>query len=118
MNLGENPTLTEEVESDNELKTWLVNYVGDKTESGDGQVTVENIVATMAEDFPEFLMVVAEENWIRGYHQAMVDLDESKKALEQAAAENSITDEEWVKEYKENKNCNNCDSCECDEKDE
>ena len=23
MNLGENPTLTEEVESDNELKTWL-----------------------------------------------------------------------------------------------
>ena len=66
MNLGENPTLNEEVESDNELKTWLVNYVGDKSEPEDGQVTVENIVEVMAQDFPEFLMAVAEENWIRG----------------------------------------------------
>jgi hypothetical protein len=52
MNLGENPTLNEEVEPDNELKTWLVNYVGDKTEPESGQVTVENIVEVMAEEFP------------------------------------------------------------------
>ena len=83
MNLGENPTLNEEVESDNELKTWLVNYVGDKSEPEGGQVTVENIVEVMASDFPEFLMAVAEENWIRGYHQALVDVEEGKKLYEQ-----------------------------------
>jgi len=87
MNLGENPTLNEEVESDNELKTWLVNYVGDKSEPEDGQVTVENIVEVMAQDFPEFLMAVAEENWIRGYHQALVDVDEGKKLYEQEQQE-------------------------------
>jgi hypothetical protein len=92
MNLGENPTLNEEVESDNELKTWLVNYVGKRLEKLDpsngsppaenNQVTVENIVAVMAADFPEFLWVVAEENWVRGYHQALVDSDEGFKLRE------------------------------------
>ena len=92
MNLGENPNLNEEVKSDNELKTWLINYVGqrlDKSQlSGEGstlennQVTVENIVAVMAADFPEFLLAVAEENWIRGYHQALVDSDEGFKLRE------------------------------------
>jgi hypothetical protein len=32
----------------------------------------------MAEEFPEFLMVVAEENWIRGYHQALEDVDSGR----------------------------------------
>ena len=73
MDLGENPTLTEEVESDNELKTWLVNYVGKKAQPETGEVTVSNIVDVMAKEFPEFLMAVAEENWIRGYHQALND---------------------------------------------
>ena len=103
MNLGENPTLTEEVEPDNELKTWLVDYVGDKSKPEDGQVTVENIVEVIANEFPEFLMVVAEENWIRGYHQALIDVEEGKKMYEREAAKNSITDEEWVEEYKEQK---------------
>jgi len=99
MNLGENPTLTEEVESDNELKTWLVNYVGEKVGSADGQVTVENIVETMAEDFPEFLMVVAEENWIRGYHQALVDVDDGAK----------LREEELL-----GKKCENCECGKCE----
>ena len=79
MDLGENPTLNEEVKSDNELKTWLVNYVGDRSETEGGQVTVENIVEVLAKEFPEFLMAIAEENWIRGYHQAFVDIEEGKK---------------------------------------
>ena len=29
----------------------------------------------MAQEFPEFLMAIAEENWIRGYHQAPTDVD-------------------------------------------
>jgi len=92
MNLGENPTLSEKVEPDTELKTWLVNYVGGKSKPEDNQVTVENIVEVMAKDFPEFLMAIAEENWIRGYHQAMVDLNESQ-------TKNSTTDKEWKEGY-------------------
>ena len=103
MTLGENPTLNEEVEPDTELKTWLVNYVGEKTEPENEQVTVENIVEVMAKDFPEFLMAVAEENWIRGYHQALVDVDEGKKAYEEEKT--TTTDEEWVKGYKKCKKC-------------
>ena len=75
MNLGENPTLNEEVSSDSELKAWLVNYVGEKTEPYNEQVTVENIVEVMAKEFPDFLMAVAEENWVRGYQQALQDVD-------------------------------------------
>jgi hypothetical protein len=87
MDLGENPTLTEEVESNNELKMWLVNYVGDRSTTEDGQVTVENIVEVMAKEFPEFLMAVAEENWIRGYHQGLVDIEEGRKIYEQQIQE-------------------------------
>ena len=94
MNLGENPTLTEEVESDNELKTWLVNYVGEKTQSEDGQVTVEAIVEVMANEFPEFLMAVAEENWIRGYHQAFVDIEEGQKIYEQQQSQAQLNSEQ------------------------
>ena len=111
MNLGENPTLTEEVEPDNELKTWLVNYVGEKSEPEDNHVTVENIVEVMAKEFPDFLMAVAEENWIRGYHQALVDVEEGKKLYEEEKEENSLTDEEWVEGYKKCKDCE-CGKCE------
>ena len=99
MNLGENPTLTEEVEPDSELKIWLVDYVGDRTETEEGQVTVENIVEVMAQEFPEFLMAVAEENWIRGYHQALIDVDEGAK----------LREEELL-----NKKCDNCECGKCE----
>ena len=60
-----------------------MNYVGDKTDPESENVTVDNIIEVMAQDFPEFLMAVAEENWIRGYHQAVVDVDEGQKGYEE-----------------------------------
>lgn len=78
-NEAENPELTETVEPDNDLKNFLVEYVGEKTDPGDESVTVEMIVETMAQEFPEFLLAVAEENWIRGYRQALEDVDEGQK---------------------------------------
>ena len=46
------------------------------------------IVETMATEVPEFLMAVAEENWIRGYHQALNDVDVGQRmAQEDALAE-------------------------------
>ena len=66
-------TLEETVTVDSELKEWLVNYVGEKTEAEE-EITVEMIVGVMADEFPEFVLALAEENWVRGYQQAFYDL--------------------------------------------
>lgn len=60
---------------DNPMKTWLIDYVGEKLKPENGEITVEMIVEAMAEEFPDFLMVVAQENWLRGYQQALYDVD-------------------------------------------
>lgn len=75
------------VEKENPLKNMLVEYVGDKVTPENDEVTVDMIVNVLAEEFPEFLMVVAEENWVRGYHQAMHDVTEGERLakLEQEA---------------------------------
>ena len=39
------------------------------------------IVGSMLEEFPEFLMVVAEENWILGYKQAIADVEEGENLI-------------------------------------
>ena len=77
----ENPTLKEIVTNDNPMKEWLVNYVGEKANPEDGNVTVSLIVDAMTEEFPEFLMVIAEENWIRGYQQAITDVEEGENLI-------------------------------------
>lgn len=96
-----NPALTEQVAKDTPLKEWLVNYTGQKFEAErarynaetgnqfewDGNVTVEMIVETMVSDFPEFLMAVAEENFIRGYRQALAD---TETGMEMVNAEQQI----------------------------
>ena len=78
-----NTTLEEVVGNDTELKRILVDYVGEKVSPEDGNVSVNMIVATIAKEFPEFLLVVAEENWVRGYQQALSDVDTGKKISEQ-----------------------------------
>ena len=75
MDEWDNPELRENVLPENELKEWLINYVGNKQNPEDGNITVEMIVETLAEDFPEFTMAVAGENFLRGYHQALCDLE-------------------------------------------
>ena len=73
---NKNPLLDSIVDkTESDLKLWLVDYVGNKDNPENGDVTVENIVKVMADEFPEFLMVVAEENWIRGYPQALDDVE-------------------------------------------
>jgi len=74
-NTEKNPTQDEVVNSDSPLKEWLVNYTGELHEPEDGNVTVDMIVGTIANEFPEFLFVVAEENFMRGYQQALTDVE-------------------------------------------
>ena len=85
---NENPDLVKEVPLDNELKEWFISYVGRKLEPEDGVVTVGMVVNVFAEEFPEFLSVVAEENWIRGYRQGVADSEEGvRQAFEQSGVD-------------------------------
>ena len=59
-----------------ELKQYLVNFVGEQKElPQDEEVTVDMIVEVMAKEFPEFVLSVAEENFLRGYDQAISDME-------------------------------------------
>lgn len=92
----ENPDLDNTVETGSELKTWLIDYVGEQHRPENGDVTVGMVVDTLATEFPEFLLVVAEENFIRGYKQALVDADSARELLEKEMKENDSTDKEVV----------------------
>ena len=83
-----NEVLDEVVEPSNELKTMLVNYVGEKQSPDEDSVTVEMIVDQLANEFPEFVLAVAEENFMRGYQQALSDVEVGRKAWEEEQKEN------------------------------
>ena len=71
-----NPDLKRAVDpEESPMKEWLVDYVGNKLNPENGEVTVEMIVGVMTDEFPEFVLAVAEENFIRGYCQGVHDED-------------------------------------------
>ena len=45
----------------------------------------------MAEEFPDFLLLVAEENWIRGYEQALNDVEEGERLVKEQKQLNEVT---------------------------
>jgi len=69
------PEIHKPVEKTNLIKEWLIDYVGKKINPDNDEVNVEMIIQVMAEEFPEFLLPIAEENFIRGYRQALADVD-------------------------------------------
>jgi len=72
---NENPDLVLPVTVDTPLKDMVVNYIGERLNPENGDVTVAMAVEVFAAEFPEFLMAVAEENFIRGYQQAITDIE-------------------------------------------
>jgi len=60
---------------DSGLKEVVVNYVGEKMKPENDEVSLEMVIETFANEFPDFLMPIAEENFIRGYSQAMMDVE-------------------------------------------
>lgn len=64
-----------EVVADNSLKQMFIDYVGEKKQPEGGKVTVEMIVDVLAEEFPEFVLVMAEKNFLQGYKQAFSDIE-------------------------------------------
>ena len=79
--------LKKETKLDTELKQLLVDYTGNKLQPENDEVNVEMIISVMAEEFPEFLMPLAEENFIRGYRQGLEDAD--KKFLQTSDADHA-----------------------------
>jgi len=66
--------LKEAVPTENELKEIIVNYVGNKTNPDSEEITVEQVIDVFSKEFPEFLLALAEENWVNGYTQALSDV--------------------------------------------
>ena len=67
--------------SESELKEIIVNYVGKTLEPDSDEITVDQVVEVFADQFPELLLVIAEENWINGYTQALSDVDYTKSLV-------------------------------------
>ena len=65
----QNEILNEKVSAENELKDIIINYVGEQINPENDEVTVEM----------EFLLVIAEENFLRGYQQAFADVEAHEK---------------------------------------
>ena len=89
---NENPDLENPVGVETGLKQLVVNYIGDTVEA-EQDVTVAMAVEVFAKEFPEFLLAVAEENFLRGYEQALTDAavawrqtSEADAAMEAAGA--------------------------------
>ena len=71
----ENTLKSQKANKGSELKEWLVEYTGRKQNPDNDEITVEMIINTVADDFPEFMLLVAEENYLRGYEQALDDIN-------------------------------------------
>ncbi len=78
-----NEDLTKEVQTNSELKDLIVNYVGTKKQPENDEVTLQLVLDTFSEEFPEFVLPLAEENFIRGYNQALFDVDQGNKAMQE-----------------------------------
>lgn len=78
--LGPDPLMTNPVVRDTNFKDVIVDYVGNKINPKNDEVTVEMIIEVMAEEFPDLAFCLAKENWILGYKQAVDDLTPEEEA--------------------------------------
>jgi hypothetical protein len=81
--LEKNESLEEAVAPSSDLKELIVNYVGTKKNPENDEVTLEMVLDTFTQEFPEFVLPLAEENFIRGYNQALYDVEEGQKAMKE-----------------------------------
>tara|TARA_B100001094_G_scaffold72664_2_gene68956 strand:- start:357 stop:614 length:258 start_codon:yes stop_codon:yes gene_type:complete len=70
-----------EIKNDSQLKQIIVEFVGNKVNPENDEVTIEHIAEVFSEEFPEFLLTLAEENWVNGYTQALTDVDFVKEQM-------------------------------------
>ena len=73
--------MNEQVNNDTPLKDLIVDFVGNKINPENDEVTIDHITEVFSEEFPEILLKLAEENWINGYTQALNDVDFVKNEM-------------------------------------
>ncbi len=66
------------VQVDGDLKESVVSYVGNKLNPVNDEVTIEMVIDVMASEFPEFVLAIAEENFLRGYAQGIDDANRTR----------------------------------------
>lgn len=62
------------IKIDTGLKQLIVDYIGNKVNPEGEEVTLEQAIYLLCEEFPELVLPLAEENFFRGYQQAYFDL--------------------------------------------
>jgi len=77
-----------EVAEDSELKTYIINRVGEKLKPEGGLINVEMVISVLAEEFPDIVLALAEENFIRGYTQGIADAGGNTHVATQETPEN------------------------------
>ena len=73
--------MDEQVKSDTPLKDLIVDFVGNKINPKNDEVTIEHVAKVFSEEFPELVLKLAEENWINGYTQALNDVEFVKNQM-------------------------------------
>ena len=68
------------VKRESKLKEVIINYIGETVHPEDPNVTVEDVVSIFADEFPEFLFVVAQENFLNGSKHGLADAFKEEKA--------------------------------------
>ena len=97
----QNPDLKETVQVDNKLKDFIVDFTGQQLNPENGEVTVEMVIEVLASHFPEVAFALAEENFLRGYEQALSDVESMRKD-EVSKPEYSVEEyHEWRKKINE-----------------
>ncbi len=71
--LNVSPLVASPANQESMLKDFLVDYAGQIFQPEDDRVTVDMIAQTVAAEFPEFMMAIAEENFLRGYQLGLED---------------------------------------------
>jgi len=68
-----NGILGQVVTAPGELRDKVVSYVGEKLQPVNDEVTLEMVIDVLASEFPEVVLAIAEENFLRGYDRGMND---------------------------------------------
>ena len=73
---NENPALKQQDFGDESpLRNMIVDYVGHRLQPEDNVVNLEMVIEVLGSEFPELVLALAEENWVRGYQQALEDVE-------------------------------------------
>ena len=83
MEESELSTLNNQAEGGTEFRDFIVDYTGKKHNPENDEVTLEMIIDTLSEEFPEVVLFLSEENWVRGYKQALTDVEEGEKMFQE-----------------------------------